>query len=172
MFGIRKKYGKKKLNLQQIVELRRKQDSKVEEIRKREMEKYCEKTIEVNKSELYDNNREENNVTIQKSVEDVLKQFRISIEEYRKKYPVSKPKTVEEKLAAYGLTIEKVNEMKRIANKRNYYDGKYHCDRNAPLGSLDNPIRVGMEGCSETLFYDLENGRWGLTDGLGHGYIR
>ena len=58
------------------------------------------------------------------------------------------------------------------ANRRNYRNGRYHNDRRQPAGSPDNPIPVGMEGCSHTLFFDLDSGLWELTDGLGNGYIR
>ncbi len=78
----------------------------------------------------------------------------------------------EEKLASYGYTFESLEEAKRDANARNYHNGKYHNDKSKPAGSIDNPNRVGMDGGVEILFFNLEQGEWQLTDGLGNGYIR
>ena len=79
---------------------------------------------------------------------------------------------IDERLAELGYTRASLDEAKSAANCRNYRDGRYHNDRRRPAGSIDNPVPVGMEGCSHTLFLDLESGLWKLTDGLGNGYIR
>ena len=99
--------------------------------------------------------------------------------EFLREHARNEPKTeeerqrrIDERLAELGYTRASLDEAKSAANRRNYRNGRYHNDRRQPAGSPDNPIPVGMEGCSHTLFFDLESGLWKLTDGLGNGYIR
>lgn len=80
--------------------------------------------------------------------------------------------TVEQRLEKLGLTAEEIDQQKTAAYRRNYCDGKYHRDRNAKPGSVDNPIVVGIPECSDSLQFSLEMNCWVLTDGLGNGWIR
>ena len=67
-------------------------------------------------------------------------------------------------------TTEEINKIKSAAYKRNLKDGQYISNRKG-MGP-DNPFKVGMPDCSNTLIYDGSNERWILTDGLGNGWIR
>ncbi|MDD6807043.1 MAG: hypothetical protein PUD72_01140 [Oscillospiraceae bacterium] len=78
----------------------------------------------------------------------------------------------EEVLARWGLTRETVESARYEANARNLIGVEYKTDTNAEFGSVDNPERVGMEGCSNDLRFSVERGHWVLTDGLGNGWIR
>lgn len=82
------------------------------------------------------------------------------------------PKSPEEQLAELGYTFEMIDSIKKEANSKLYYDGKYHSDPNAPYGSPENPEVVGMPDCSDSLQFSLERKHWILTDGLGNGFIR
>lgn len=93
----------------------------------------------------------------------------IHLENLKNREPV---KTWEERLADLGYTPERIEEMKSDAIRRNYHDGKYHSDRNAEPGSVDNPVVVGMPECSDSLQFSVESGQWVLTDGLGNGWSR
>lgn len=65
---------------------------------------------------------------------------------------------IDERLAELGYTRASLDEAKRAANRRNYRNGRYHNDRRQPAGTPDNPIPVGMEGCSNTPLFDLKAG--------------
>ncbi|GAE89801.1 hypothetical protein [Acetivibrio straminisolvens] len=70
------------------------------------------------------------------------------------------------------MTPELESKMVSEAYKRHRVDGKYICDQYAPLGSIDNPVVVGIPEYSHWLYYDYQRKCWILTDGLGNGYIR
>lgn len=82
--------------------------------------------------------------------------------EFLREHAHNEPKTeeerqrrIDERLAELGYTRESLAKDKSAANRRNYRNGVYHNDRRQPAGSADNPIPVGMEGCSNTLLFDI-----------------
>ncbi|MGN0539298.1 MAG: hypothetical protein ACI4KI_05530 [Candidatus Fimenecus sp.] len=80
--------------------------------------------------------------------------------------------STEEQLKALGYTVEQIDAIRSDALKRNYYDGKYHADKTAQPGSVDNPLTVGIPECSDSLQFSIERNQWVLTDGLGNGWSR
>ena len=104
------------------------------------------------------------------------KERKILSPEERKQLYVYKHNTpmpsIEEQLKALGYTAEQIEAIRSDAIKRNYYDGKYHADKTAQPGSADNPLPVGMPGCSDSLQFSIERNQWVLTDGLGNGWSR
>ena len=83
-----------------------------------------------------------------------------------------KKRVEEECIARLGYTGMDLEKIKAEGYRRNMKDGVYVCDLSAPSGSIDNPRKVGMEGCCTTLFFVAELGGWVLSDGLGNGVLR
>ena len=91
----------------------------------------------------------------------------------REKERIAEKKCLEEAcIARLGYTGMDLDEMKSEGYRRNMKDGVYVHDHSAPVGSIDNPREVGMEGCCTSLFFVAELGGWVLTDGLGNGVLR
>ena len=75
-----------------------------------------------------------------------------------------------EGLAKRGLTEEKLAEFKAKIKRDD--NGRYIFDKSQPLGSIYNPIEVGLAGVSVVLVFDWKKEKWLLTDGLGNGWVR
>lgn len=92
--------------------------------------------------------------------------------EREKERMAEKKRLAEACIARLGYTGMDLDAMKTEGYRRNLRDGVYARDASAPVGSIDNPREVGMEGCCTTLFFVPELGGWVLTDGLGNGVLR
>lgn len=91
----------------------------------------------------------------------------------REKERMAEKKRLEDAcIARLGYTGMDLEEIKSEGYRRNMKDGVYVHDYSAPVGSIDNPREVGMEGCCTSLFFVAELGGWVLTDGLGNGVLR
>ena len=91
----------------------------------------------------------------------------------REKERIAEKKRIEDEcIARLGYTGMDLDKIKSDGYRRNMKDGVYIHDYSAPVGSIDNPREVGMEGCCTSLYFVAELGGWVLTDGLGNGVLR
>lgn len=94
------------------------------------------------------------------------------LREREKERTAEKKRLEEECIARLGYTGMDLDEIKSEGYRRNMKEGVYVHDYSAPVGSIDNPREVGMEGCCTSLYFVAELGGWVLTDGLGNGVLR
>ena len=104
--------------------------------------------------------------------EEELARFASEYEEREAKREEEKKRLFDECVERLGYTGMDLEAMKSDGYRRNMKNGVYVHDYSAPVGSIDNPREVGMEGCCTSLFFVAELGGWVLTDGLGNGVLR
>ena len=101
-----------------------------------------------------------------------IEQHTAMLREREKERMAEKKRLEEACIARLGYTGMDLDEIKSEGYRRNMKDGVYVHDLSAPVGSIDNPGEVGMEGCCTSLYFVAELGGWVLTDGLGNGVLR
>ena len=101
-----------------------------------------------------------------------MERFAAEAKEREEKREEEKRRIFDDCVERLGYTGMDLEEMKSDGYRRNMKGSVYVRDHSAPLGSIDNPREVGMEGCCTTLYFVAELGGWVLTDGLGNGVLR